>query len=408
MKRIGLTLLGVVLATTLGASVCSRSEAGASEGAVVPVESFEQHRALAVQRLAADRRMADHGAEEEIEWNAPREWRPRGEPRGGVLLIHGLGDSPWTFSDIGPALAEDGYIARAVLLPGHGSKPEDMLDVTYEDWQRVADQQVRDLLRETDTVFVGGFSTGANLAVVSAIRTPQVSGMLLFSPGIRARTGLGAVTIPLRHVVPWVMGRPEAGRTMQSEVRYSGVPTNGLAQFHRSSRAARRALARGDFAKPVLMVVASGDSVLDTDYLAALFSDRFPHPASRLVWYGDAPEEGFGDRRIHRVDDRMPALRISQFSHMGVMHSPANPLYGIDGELRICRNSRREEDTRACEAGSEVWYADWGYREPGKVHARLTFNPLFEWQAGIMRSVLQQASAGVTAGAEARVVPPAP
>jgi len=400
MKRFGLMLLMLVCTTSLGAGLCSESEAGSSVAGTAPGQAtFAMHRSTSIERLAADRRMVAHDAQTEIEWNAPREWRPVGRPRGGVLLIHGLGDSPWTFSDIGPALAADGYIARAILLPGHGSKPEDMLAVSYEDWQRVADEQARDLMRQADEVFIGGFSTGANLAIVSATRMPEVAGLLLFSPGIKARTNLGGITIPLRHVLPWVMGRPAPDRTMQSEVRYSGVPTNGLAQFHRSSRAARRALSRRIYHKPVLMVIAAADSVLDTHYLVDLFSERFTSPASRLVWYGGVPEGGFQDRRIHRLDDRMPSLRISQFSHMGIVHAPGNPLYGMDGDLRICRNSRRQEDTRACEASTDVWYADWGYREEGKVHARLTFNPMFEWQWGFVQNVLLHASVGPMASA---------
>jgi len=35
-----------------------------------------------------------------------------------------------------------------------------------------------------------------------------------------------------------------------------------------------------------------------------------------------------------------------------------------------------------------VWYSDWGHREPGKAFARLTFNPYFEWQSGVMMEVL--------------------
>jgi hypothetical protein len=41
-----------------------------------------------------------------------------------------------------------------------------------------------------------------------------------------------------------------------------------------------------------------------------------------------------------------------------------------------------------CLNGEPVWYSDWGHREPGKVFARLTFNPYFEWQTGVMMGVL--------------------
>jgi hypothetical protein len=47
--------------------------------------------------------------------------------------------------------------------------------------------------------------------------------------------------------------------------------------------------------------------------------------------------------------DRLPKLRISQLSHMGVLYSPAHPLYGAEGSLRFCWNVQDEHATQACE-----------------------------------------------------------
>src|SRR5476649_67099 len=105
----------------------------------------------------------DHAAE--LAWNAPREWRPTGVPKGGILLVHGLGDSPWSFHDVGAKLAEQGFLVRTVLLPGHGTQPADMLDVTLEQWQQVVREQAAILSREVPKVYLGGFSTGANLVL---------------------------------------------------------------------------------------------------------------------------------------------------------------------------------------------------------------------------------------------------
>lgn len=95
-----------------------------------------------------------------------------------------------------------------------------------------------------------------------------------------------------------------------------------------------------------------------------------------------------------RPAPRIADERISQFSHMGILFSPANPLYGRSGTLRFCRNSRNADEVARCEAGEQVWYSDWGYSEPGKIHARLTYNPYFEWQSGVIREVLAGAGQG--------------
>ena len=57
-----------------------------------------------------------------------------------ILLVHGLGDSPYSFSDLATTFAKQGFYVQVLLLPGHGSKPEDMHLTTYQDWQNIVDQ----------------------------------------------------------------------------------------------------------------------------------------------------------------------------------------------------------------------------------------------------------------------------
>ena len=73
---------------------------------------------------------------------------------------------------------------------------------------------------------------------------------------------------------------------------------------------------------------------------------------------------------------------------MGVLFSPDNPLYGSQGQLRICLNNMNAEERKACENGSPLWFSAWWYHEEGKVHARLTYNPYFSWQNAVMFDVL--------------------
>lgn len=373
---------GVLLAQALAAGCAT----GPGRGLPSPHESFAAYEADTL-RLLVTRRGA-HGADalRQAELNAPREWRPAGPVRGGVLLVHGLGDSPWSFHDLGPELARQGLLARSVLLPGHGTVPEDMLEVTLEDWRRTVAEQVALLRRDAGAVYLGGFSTGANLVLDQAYANPDVAGLLLFSPAFRSSVPFGWVTPLLRHVRPWLVA---PGPSVESiPVRYAMVPTNGFAQFHRSSRLAQQHLASGRFDKPVLMVLAASDSVVDTAHAVDMFRNRFPHPAARLVWYGSPPPQQQDEPRLLVQPDVLPAWRISQFSHMGVLFAPHNPLYGRDGALRLCRNGTDAQATQACLRGGELWFSEWGYSEPGKVHARLTFNPYFHWQAGVMAGVL--------------------
>ncbi|OZI33209.1 alpha/beta hydrolase [Bordetella genomosp. 1] len=360
-----------------------------------PIRSvvFADYRGEMIQKIEAKRKFQLTDERAELLWNSPQEWRPSSvaldaKPARGVLLIHGLGDSPWSFHDVAPELAARGYLVRTVLLPGHGTDPADMLDITAEDWQRVVYEQAHTLQQDVDgPIYLGGFSTGANLALDYAYHHSEVAGLMLFSPGFKSMSldWLAPLASRLRQ---WVIA-PGEGVIMQTPVRYMNVPLNGYAQFYRTSVTARRLLER-PYSKPVFMVVAEHDSVLDTDYLLEVFKSRFTNPQSRLIWYGTTSDELATDARILVRQDRFPDLRISQFSHMGVLFSPSNPLYGAEGALRICLNGMDRKAREACERGAETWFSDWGYSEEGKVHARLTFNPYFRWQTKVMMSVFSE------------------
>lgn len=354
--------------------------------------SFADYRQQTIAWMQQNRTFQtdDHAAE--IEWNAPREWRPDAAPTRGILLVHGLGDSPWSFNDVGQQLARQGFLVRTVLLPGHGSKPADMLDVTLGQWQQVVREQTQILQREVPTVYLGGFSTGANLVLDYAYEHPEIAGLVLFSPAFKPENTYAWLTQYIGWFRPWLAKPDDGVRPMQTPVRYLNVPTNGFAQFYRSALLAQKHLKQAPYDKPVFVAITQHDSVLDTAFVLDTFNTRFNHPDSRLIWYGDNPATAAKTPRVLVRNDFLPEYRIAQFSHMGLMFSPDDPLYGKDGNQRICWNGQETEAMRKCLDGEPVWYSDWGHREPGKVFARLTYNPYFEWQTGVMAGVLGTSS----------------
>jgi len=158
----------------------------AEPGMPLGQKSFEAYRLDTLQWLRDHRDFQGTDREAELNWNAPQEWRPVGAPKRGIILVHGLGDSPWSFHDIGSALAARGFLVRTVLLPGHGTQPADMLQVRMEDWRRVVDEQAAILRAEVGEIYLGGFSTGANLVLDYAYKHDDVAGLLLFSPAFQS------------------------------------------------------------------------------------------------------------------------------------------------------------------------------------------------------------------------------
>ncbi len=125
-------------------------------------------------------------------WNRTYEMIPD-RIKGGALLLHGLTDSPYSLRRIAEILYQRGFYVLALRLPGHGTIPGALTDVSWEDWRaasRIGAKQVRHRIGDKLPFFMAGFSNGGALAVTYALdamsneNLPQPEQLLLFSPEI--------------------------------------------------------------------------------------------------------------------------------------------------------------------------------------------------------------------------------
>jgi alpha-beta hydrolase superfamily lysophospholipase len=141
-------------------------------------------------------------------WNQTFVLQPAGEPAGGVLLLHGLTDSPYSLRSVGQALVARGYRVVGLRLPGHGTAPAGLVTFEVEDLQaatRLAMRDLRATLGPARPIHMIGYSNGAALAVNYALdareqgELPRPASLTLISPAIgitrlaaigRIRTGL--------------------------------------------------------------------------------------------------------------------------------------------------------------------------------------------------------------------------
>ncbi|MCF8015031.1 MAG: alpha/beta fold hydrolase [Chromatiaceae bacterium] len=103
----------------------------------------------------------------EPNWNRSFELMPAGQPIGGVLLLHGMSDGPYSLRAIGLALAEQGYQVLGLRMPGHGTAPAGLLSVTWEDMAAATRLGMAHLADQLDgkPLHMIGYSTGAALAL---------------------------------------------------------------------------------------------------------------------------------------------------------------------------------------------------------------------------------------------------
>jgi len=104
--------------------------------------------------------------------------------RRGILLTHGLSDSPYFMRHLAACFQEQGFRVMAVLLPGHGTRPGDLLDVSWQEWARAVAYGTDQLAAEVDEVYLGGYSAGGALSIYQSLQDKRVRGLFLFAPAL--------------------------------------------------------------------------------------------------------------------------------------------------------------------------------------------------------------------------------
>lgn len=278
----------------------------------------------------------------------------RNKPRRrGVLLTHGLSDSPYHMRHLAAFFQREGCRVMAVLLPGHGTQPGDLLNVCWTEWARAVAYGADCLAAEVDEVYLAGFSAGAALSVLQASRDDRVRGLFLFSPALeitgRARwAGLHRFYSGLSPRAAWVAVLPD-----RDLYKYESFCKNAAMQMY----ALTRALPRHGTTIPVF-AAASADDATVHPAATLRFMRRARHPHNKLVWYA-ATEPGLPNAEW--VNSALPERRILCSSHMAIVLPPEDGHYGARGEYANCLHylPHDPESYAACSTGGQdTWLGE--------------------------------------------------
>jgi carboxylesterase len=101
----------------------------------------------------------------------------------GILLIHGLGGTPIEMKATARGLNKAGYTVLCCQLAGHCGTEADLLATGWKDWYASVETALARLEAMCGTVFVGGLSMGAMLALLATAQRPRkIAGCLCFAP----------------------------------------------------------------------------------------------------------------------------------------------------------------------------------------------------------------------------------
>ncbi|MCG8635207.1 MAG: alpha/beta fold hydrolase [Desulfobacterales bacterium] len=113
----------------------------------------------------------------------------------GILLIHGYMAAPREMKAFATYLYEKGFTVYAPRLAGHGTAPEDLAGTGYEDWVESVEEAYVVLRHSCKKIIIGGFSTGAGLALELAGRVDDYEAIFAVAPPMRLND-MGSYFVP--------------------------------------------------------------------------------------------------------------------------------------------------------------------------------------------------------------------
>jgi carboxylesterase len=182
----------------------------------------------------------------------------------GVLLVHGYTATAAEVRPFARKLHEKGFTVGGPLLAGHGSRPEDLNRVRWQDWVESGEKSYRLLTTRCETVFLGGQSMGGLVALFLAGSHPDARGVLLYAPAIRLtmsasdRVLLYASSLFLAHTE-----RRELDASEQWQGYHPELPLKGIIQLLRFQEAVRNRLSL--IGQPVIVFQGRKDLTVAPD-----------------------------------------------------------------------------------------------------------------------------------------------
>lgn len=189
----------------------------------------------------------------------------------GVLLCHGFSGTPSSMRPWADALGSAGHSVIGPLLPGHGTRWQDMNLTRWTDWYAEVDKALLRLLEHCDRVVIAGMSMGGTLALrlteqygpagPSSVGD-RLIGTMLVNPSL-ATQRKDAFLLPVaRRVIgafPGIAG--DIAKPGGTEIAYSKLPLQAAYSLQQLWKVVRAGLDR--ITTPVLLFQSREDHVVE-------------------------------------------------------------------------------------------------------------------------------------------------
>lgn len=267
--------------------------------------------------------------------NSPFSWQPQSSKiiTNGVLLLHGLFDSPYYVRDLGDYFLNKGFLVNSILLPGHGTVPGDLLNIRYQEWLKCLQYGINSLKSKVKNIYLAGYSLGGLLAIYGALTNPDiVKGLVLIAPAIKPRSAFKFFLAKYYRLFSWMSNRTKwyLIKDNANFAKYSCYAFNAGYQARQVMNLVNNELKHQKILPPIFTVVSKDDETISFKGLLSFFAKQ-DNPQNRLIIYSNDYLEVQDPRMILRPS-LFPHLKIINFSHSCLTISPDNLLLGADSQ----------------------------------------------------------------------------
>jgi carboxylesterase len=225
----------------------------------------------------------------------------------GCLLIHGFTSTPAELRLIGEGLARVGYTTNGILLAGHGTQPEDLLPVTYEDWIESAQQGINQLKKSCKKIIVIGHSMGGLLALQMAARN-KIDGVVTIAAALKPanRKAYWAWLFKYFQTYTSLPGKEWPPEQQQYLLHYPYFPVASVAELQRLAAHTRGILPQ--ITTDILIVQTKDDTTVRPES-AEIIAQRISSKRKECLWL----EEGTHSVPVVPPYNAQIVTRIDEF-----------------------------------------------------------------------------------------------
>lgn len=214
----------------------------------------------------------------------------------GVLLVHGYTGSPPEMLPVARYLyARGGYTISGPLLPGHGTQPENLLHIRWQQWANAVNFAYRELSARCERVFLVGLSLGGVLSLYQAEMLAdnadsKLAGIVTLATPIYINDWRAPLAPIVKHIIRW-QGTQHTSMADKVSVRnkaavkeiwsYLRAPSHAAHQVLIAIKNTRRHL--GVIKTPILIIQSHYDTTAPPPSAQIIF-DSVSSTDKQLIW----------------------------------------------------------------------------------------------------------------------------